>query len=70
MVRGARLDTATQRNVTVSATTAQVPTAQTFAEQTTDPFADNMADEYGEIVPIPMPPLAHPAGELVHPWTD
>lgn len=23
-----------------------------------------------DVVPIPMPALAHPAGELVHPWFD
>lgn len=54
----------------MSATTAQIPTTKAVSGQTTDPCSDNTADEYGEIVPIPMPPLAHPAGELAHPWAD
>jgi len=54
----------------VSATTAQLPTTKALPEQTVDRYPDNAVDEYGEIVPIPMPPLAHPAGELAHPWSD
>ncbi len=51
-------------------TTAQVSVVQAEPEPVTKPLVDNAADEYGEIVPIPMPPLAHPAGEQAHPWSD
>lgn len=53
----------------MSATTAQEKPHEVLAHPAQDPFpaVDTPMDG---IVPIPMPPLTHPAGELVHPWED
>jgi hypothetical protein len=53
----------------VSTATAHEPASQVTTEAATEPFAALVA-QLGDIVPIPMPPLAHPAGEQAHPWAD
>ena len=52
----------------MSAATAQHQSTDVLQPQCEDPFAAAIAME--GIVPIPMPPLTHPGGELVHPWED
>lgn len=69
MTRGTPWHPRTKGNLTVSTATAHQPASQVTTEAATEPFAALVA-QLGDIVPIPMPPLAHPAGEQAHPWAD
>jgi hypothetical protein len=53
----------------VSATIAQEMPSKVRPFPAEDPF-DVVGTATDGIVPIPMPPLTHPGGEQVHPWTD